>query len=89
MRHCTLFLSDIKDKDALHGRLQGALMLPDYYGRNLDALYDCLTDTGEDTELVIRGYDDLLGSLGGYAISFRSVVEKAASENGRLSVSFL
>ena len=89
MRHCTLFLSDIKDKASLHGRIQGALMFPDYYGRNLDALYDCLTDTPEDTEVVVRGYRQLQETLGGYAISMRGVMEKAASENRHLTVSFL
>ena len=89
MKHCTLYLADIKDKDALHGRLRGALMLPDYYGNNLDALYDCLTDPVEETEIVIRGYDEMQAALGPYAVSFRDAVERAAAENDRLSVSFI
>ena len=89
MKHCTLYLSDIKDKEALHGRLKGALMFPDYYGRNLDALYDCLTDTSEDTEVVVRGYEQMYEALGGYAITFKSVLEHASRENPRLTVVFL
>lgn len=30
-----------------HTYLQGMLQLPEYYGKNLDALYDCLTESGE------------------------------------------
>ncbi len=89
MKHCTLYLDDIKDKQSLHGRLKGALMFPDYYGMNLDALYDCLTDTQEQTSVAVRGYDEMKESLGGYAISFRDVLERASAENPNLDVSFL
>jgi RNAse (barnase) inhibitor barstar len=35
-----------------HDYLMQALDLPDYYGRNLDALYDCLTEMECEIELV-------------------------------------
>jgi RNAse (barnase) inhibitor barstar len=35
-----------------HDYLMRALNLPDYYGKNLDALYDCLTEMECDIELV-------------------------------------
>ena len=35
-----------------HDYLMKALHLPDYYGRNLDALYDCLTDMECEIELI-------------------------------------
>ena len=88
MRHCTLYLYDVKTKEALHARLRGALMLPDYYGGNLDALNDCLTDPGEETSVAVYGYDSLAETLGGYAVTFRSVLEHAAEVNERFSVTF-
>ncbi|GAB3697911.1 barstar family protein [Mariniluteicoccus flavus] len=36
-----------------------ALSFPDYYGRNLDALWDCLTDLAEPTALVWRDWSVL------------------------------
>lgn len=33
--------------------LSGRLELPEWWGRNLDALHDCLTDPGEPTVLVL------------------------------------
>lgn len=39
-------------KEEGHDYLMRALNLPDYYGRNLDALYDCLTEIECDIELV-------------------------------------
>ena len=35
-----------------HDYLKEALNLPDYYGKNLDALYDCLTEIECEMELV-------------------------------------
>mgnify|MGYP002514582791 FL=1 len=35
-----------------HDYLKEALNLPDYYGKNLDALYDCLTEIDGEIELV-------------------------------------
>jgi len=32
------------DREMAHAYLQEALGLPEYYGKNLDALYDCLTE---------------------------------------------
>ena len=37
----------------LHDILASALGFPDYYGKNLDALYDMLTDLGTDRKSVV------------------------------------
>ncbi len=34
-------------KEEAHAYLKKAFGFPEYYGKNLDALYDCLTDMGE------------------------------------------
>ncbi len=36
-----------------------ALRLPDWYGQNLDALWDCITDLTEPTVLVWSGWEQL------------------------------
>ena len=43
-------------REQLHDYLQEMLPLPEYYGRNLDALYDCLTEL-TDTVVVIENED--------------------------------
>jgi len=43
MKKVVLDGSAIEDVLHLHDLLQELLELPDYYGRNLDALWDCLT----------------------------------------------
>ena len=88
MKHCTLYLDGIKDRESLHSRLQGSLMLPSYYGRNLDALKDCLTDVREDTELVVYGWDALSEAMPSYSAALRSVLEDAAAEDPHIKLRF-
>lgn len=38
----------------VHRFLKEQMKFPDYYGMNLDALYDCLTDRSEETVLHYR-----------------------------------
>ncbi|MGA4669680.1 barstar family protein [Propionibacteriaceae bacterium Y1923] len=46
------------DRREVLGRLGRALNFPDYYGENMDAAWDCLTDFTEPTALVWRGWQD-------------------------------
>ncbi len=41
-----------------HDYLAEALNFPDYYGKNLDALYDCLTEISCEIELVNASFVD-------------------------------
>lgn len=47
------------DKAAFLAAVGPALRLPSWYGRNLDALWDCLTDLTRPTALVWTGWEDL------------------------------
>lgn len=44
-------IRNINTKKEFHDILRSALPLPDYYGNNLDALYDVLTETSENMEI--------------------------------------
>ena len=61
-----------------------ALALPKWWGRNLDALYDCLTDMTEETEIRIRNENALTEHLGNYAAALKKVFSAAAEENHRI-----
>ncbi|MEC0238834.1 barstar family protein [Paenibacillus dokdonensis] len=43
MRDIILDGGKVDNRDQMHAVLKEALQLPDYYGNNLDALWDCLT----------------------------------------------
>ena len=79
----------VKNRRGLHKYLQRALALPDYYGKNLDALFDCLTDLHEDVELVVEHPEALEQTLGFYARSLNIVLRRASQENPHLKVTVL
>lgn len=81
MRICSLDGEKITDREKLHDILAAELELPDWYGRNLDALYDCLTDIREDTEIRILQNGDLERNLGRYKQLLIKVLQNAAEVN--------
>lgn len=76
----------VKNRRGLHKYLKRALGFPDYYGNNLDALHDCLTDLHEDVELVVQNPAALEDRLGFYAKSLNIVLRRASQENSHLCV---
>ena len=76
----------ITSKDALHDCLANGLQLPSYYGRNLDALFDLLTERGEETEIVVTEWEALSLQLGHYAAALMDTLYDAAKENPKLTI---
>ena len=82
MKNITVDCAGIPDKAALHRALAQALSFPDYYGKNLDAMYDCLMDIRQDTTLALLHWD----ALGSFSGGFRAVLEEAENDNPHLIV---
>lgn len=57
MREIIIDCSQLVDAAQLHQALFEALSLPRWYGHNLDALFDCLTELEEDTHLILKNWD--------------------------------
>ena len=74
----------IETREQLHDALARQLSFPDYYGRNLDALFDCLTELREETELRLVRRDELFAHLGVYADILQNVLRDACEENPHL-----
>lgn len=79
----------ITDSDSLNITLKRVLNFPDYYGYNLDALHDCLTDVCEEVMIYVKNTEALREKLGDYADSFVKVLQDSASENKWLHVTIL
>lgn len=69
--------------DALtHDALAEAFGFPAYYGRNLDALHDCLGDIGEDTAVIVTD----MGSADENGRRILTVLADSCRENPHLSL---
>lgn len=75
-----------KGRTRAHAYLKEALGLPDYYGKNLDALYDCLGDIAEETVIVVPDVIQKKEYLGEYGRTMLRVFKDAAAENPALQI---
>ena len=74
------------DRPAAHSHLAERLELPSWYGRNLDALYDVLTDISRETELILRDPGAVAEQLGRYGEALLDTLREAAESNPYLTV---
>ena len=86
MKSVTLNCKHMTSREALHDYLEKKLELPDYYGRNLDALFDCLTDICEPTTIKIKNRDQADESISQYIDILFTVFANACEENENLSI---
>lgn len=73
----------IETKDQLHKALAEALRFPEWYGNNLDALYDCLTDL-RNIHLILENWQDLPD----WKATFQVVFQDAENDGRGLIVTF-
>ncbi len=64
-----------------HSYLAKELSFPDYYGKNLDALYDCLTEFCSSEFIVINNSKAMADNLGDYSKKLTKVFLDAAAES--------
>ena len=83
MKHITLDGNLLADAAQVHDYLKEMLEFPEYYGKNLDALYDCLTDL-VDVEITITAPDE----DGAIFQKVLRVFKAADRENGKLKLNF-
>lgn len=70
----------------LHDLFSKTLSLPEWYGRNLDALHDCLTALNEDVSIAVAE-DELIGTLGErYVRQLLRLLRDCAEENPHVTL---
>ncbi len=82
MDYTVIDCAQVTGPESFHEALMVALDLPDYYGKNLDALFDCLTDINQFTYLVLAHFE----MLGDWKEGFRAVFHDATQENPMLVI---
>ena len=75
----------IVDRAALYDQLAAQLNLPLYFGRNLDALFDCLCEMN-NVQIVVSYVQEMKDNLRRYADNIINVFEAAQEKNPKLSV---
>ena len=76
----------MRTRERAHTYLARRLHLPSWYGRNLDALCDCLGEINVPTVILLRHARRLKESLGDYGAKLISVLAAMTGENTNLSL---
>ena len=78
-----------RDKTSTHEYLADTMDLPEYYGKNLDALYDVLTSITEDVCFQIINSFEIVENLGLYGTKMIKVFTDAANVNQYIKTGLL
>ena len=76
------FIIDLEgagSEEEIQERIMEALPLPDYYGENLDALYDVLTEYGDGWHIIVLNTDDVDDEVRQYVDDMMGVFEDASA----------
>lgn len=84
MKKIIINCQNLLEREQAHLYLAQKLDFPEYYGKNLDALFDCLTELRECT-IILQGEKDLR-QAGGYGTRILKVLEEASKVNYGLIV---
>lgn len=83
MKELLLDAETLYTREQLHDVLAKVCGFPSDYGRNLDALYDCLSEFFTDDSIIILfNGDEMKNSLGVYGDKLVKVFEDAMGESG-------
>lgn len=86
----TIDLIGIETKAGLHKLLASVLKFPEYYGNNLDALFDILCDEHPFWDITFTSCQKAAENLGSeYFESFKQTFTDAAEETSLVKVQFL
>lgn len=93
MRKIELDLNNVKSEQEVHLLLKEQLEFPDYYGGNLDALHDMLTEISENVCLEITWCNEEASGMHSFGKKLERVMEDAAdmveyAEDGRMYAVF-
>jgi ribonuclease inhibitor len=86
MREIRLNGAKMIDKATTHAYLKEKLSLPDYYGNNLDALWDCLSTDFSPKRIIFYNLEKLIENMGSYGELIITLFQEVARENKYLVV---
>ena len=72
----------MSDRTVIHALLSEALAFPAHYGKNLDALYDMLTERSAPLTIIVTKKE----ALSGYGLQLMHTLRDAANNNPAINV---
>lgn len=84
MKQITLNGKKMTDKETAHEYIAKKLGFPEYYGKNLDALADCLWECCLDRYIRFNHFEEAEANLGEYAEMLLAVFTDVAEESTRI-----
>ena len=86
-RRVTLSGNKMTSREVLHTYLAKKLAVPAYYGKNLDALHDSLTERSDPLHITVTYSERLKENLGDYGDTLLQVLQDVAEENEQITLS--
>ena len=84
MKRVIINFKKVTDRESFYDLIEKKLAPPDYFGRNLDALHDVLTEMSITLE--VRSFAHLCEVLGDYADDFEKMLRATDGECERIRV---
>ena len=84
MRKLVIDFAGVTDRASVHERIKNGLELPEYYGSNMDALHDCLSEM-TNCEITLSNIDALY-ALDIIGVKILKVFEEAADTNDTILI---
>ncbi len=84
MKQITLNGKKMTSEKEAHEYIASKLGFPEYYGKNLDALADCVSEFCLDRYIRISHYSEMKKALGDYADMIIEVIKDIADESPRI-----
>ncbi|MGB7473904.1 barstar family protein [Trichococcus sp.] len=72
------------DRKTTHAYLKRKLHFPEYYGNNLDALWDCLTTDFSEKMIILNDPQTVKNQLGDYGYSLVGLFKEIAAVNSSI-----
>lgn len=79
-------LDNITTRQQFQEVIKASIPCPDYYGGNLDALYDVLTELAGPVEIVFRNFREFTHRLPGFGEAVEHLCADARAENPELVI---
>ena len=89
MNYITLDFSGIKSLWQLHEYFKEVFELPDYYGRNMDALWDCLRCSfEEDTTIILKNLHSISKDMHPIIPTIQELFQDLQNEEAEVTVNY-